>query len=301
VDEISATNVLWPLADNQGTIRDITNNAGAIQNHITYNSFGRIISQTNPNVYTRFNYTGRELDGETGMYYYRSRYYDCVVGRFISEDAIGFNGNDVNLYRYVRNSPVNYLDPLGLLTIVIPGGFGKTGNLPQNIADVGQYTVITLGDLGFPGPDISGVKARRVLSQVAPIINKGLRPGEPIVIIAHSDGNQLVQPIINAIRGAQGIPIRPGFGKKPDRCANPDSIVIQVGRLDPTGIAKPTGANQVIDVGSNVLRAWVFTRESSSNTFLKPDFRAPLGVDHDGLLDNKTVVTTLQKRYGFGF
>jgi RHS repeat-associated protein len=117
VDEISATNVLWPLTDNQGTIRDITNNAGAVQNHITYNSFGRIISQTNPNVYTRFNYTGRELDGETGMYYYRSRYYDCVVGRFISEDAIGFQGGDANLYRYVGNSAVNAIDPFGYLNI----------------------------------------------------------------------------------------------------------------------------------------------------------------------------------------
>jgi RHS repeat-associated protein len=91
VDEISATNLLWPLADNQGTIRDITNNAGAIQNHITYNSFGRFITQTNANVNTRFDYTGREFDGETGLYYYRSRYYDCVVGRFLSEDAIGFS------------------------------------------------------------------------------------------------------------------------------------------------------------------------------------------------------------------
>jgi RHS repeat-associated protein len=91
VEERSASDVRWSLADNQGTIRDITNNAGAIQNHITYNSFGRIISQTNANVYTRFNYTGREFDGETGLYYYRSRYYDCVVGRFLSEDAIGFS------------------------------------------------------------------------------------------------------------------------------------------------------------------------------------------------------------------
>jgi RHS repeat-associated protein len=101
------------LADNQGTLRDIANNAGGIQNHITYNSFGRLINQTNPNVYTRFNYTGREFDGESGLYYYRSRYYDCVAGRFISEDAIGFGGEDVNLYRYVGNSPTNFVDPLG--------------------------------------------------------------------------------------------------------------------------------------------------------------------------------------------
>jgi RHS repeat-associated protein len=117
VEERSSTNVLWPLTDNQGTVRDITNNAGAIQNHITYNSFVRIINQTNANVYTRFNYTGREFDGEAGLYYYRSRYYDPVVGRFISEDAIGFNAGDANLYRYVGNSAVNAIDPFGYRTI----------------------------------------------------------------------------------------------------------------------------------------------------------------------------------------
>jgi RHS repeat-associated protein len=61
----------------------------------------------------RFGYTGRELDKETGDYYYRSRYYDSTVGRFISEDRIGFDGGDSNLYRYVFNSPTNYTDPTG--------------------------------------------------------------------------------------------------------------------------------------------------------------------------------------------
>jgi RHS repeat-associated protein len=56
------------------------------------------------------------LDEETGNYYYRSRYYDSTVGRFISEDRIGFEGGDANLYRYVFNSPVNYTDPTGLQT-----------------------------------------------------------------------------------------------------------------------------------------------------------------------------------------
>jgi RHS repeat-associated protein len=61
----------------------------------------------------RFGYTGRELDEETGNYYYRSRYYDSTVGRFISEDTIGFESGDANLYRYVFNSPTNYTDPTG--------------------------------------------------------------------------------------------------------------------------------------------------------------------------------------------
>jgi RHS repeat-associated protein len=69
--------------------------------------------ETNPNVDFRYGYTGREWDEETGLYYYRTRYYDPTNGRFISEDTIGFNGGDANLYRYVGNNPVNLIDPYG--------------------------------------------------------------------------------------------------------------------------------------------------------------------------------------------
>jgi RHS repeat-associated protein len=118
-DERSTTAVRWMLTDNQGTVRDITNNVGGVQNHLRYDSFGRITSQTNANFNTRFNYTGREFDAETGLYFYRSRYYDPGVGRFIGEDSIGFGGGDANLYRYVGNSPVNWIDLFGYRRVPI--------------------------------------------------------------------------------------------------------------------------------------------------------------------------------------
>jgi uncharacterized protein RhaS with RHS repeats len=46
--------------------------------------------------------------------YYRARWYDPQVGRFISEDPIGFDGGDLNLYGYVVNNPANFRDPTGL-------------------------------------------------------------------------------------------------------------------------------------------------------------------------------------------
>lgn len=62
---------------------------------------------------TSYTYTGREWDKETGLYYYRARYYDPMEGMFISKDPIGFAGGDVNLYRYVGNNVVNLVDPTG--------------------------------------------------------------------------------------------------------------------------------------------------------------------------------------------
>ena len=110
--EETGTNVRWFLADEQGTIKDVVDNTGTVIDHVSYDSLGRIVNQTNP-LALRYAYTGREWDGETGQYYNRARYYDPTVGRFISEDPLGFGAGDSNLTRYVFNNPANYIDPSG--------------------------------------------------------------------------------------------------------------------------------------------------------------------------------------------
>jgi RHS repeat-associated protein len=62
----------------------------------------------------RYQYTGREFDADTGLYFYRARWYSAELGRFVSEDPIGFAGGDVNLYGYVENNPVRFTDSTGL-------------------------------------------------------------------------------------------------------------------------------------------------------------------------------------------
>jgi RHS repeat-associated protein len=57
-------------------------------------------------------FTGRELDEETGLYYYRARFYDCAKGRFLQRDPLEYVRN-VNLYEFVEGNPSNLLDPLG--------------------------------------------------------------------------------------------------------------------------------------------------------------------------------------------
>jgi RHS repeat-associated protein len=63
-----------------------------------------------------YGFTGREWYPETGLYFYRARYYDHQAGRFISRDPIGFAGGDLSLYGYCLNNPVNFNDPMGLCT-----------------------------------------------------------------------------------------------------------------------------------------------------------------------------------------
>ncbi|MEI7924311.1 MAG: RHS repeat-associated core domain-containing protein, partial [Planctomycetota bacterium] len=61
----------------------------------------------------RFGFTGREHEAALNLYYNRARFYDPATGRFLSKDPIGFSAGDVNLYRYVNNSPTNGTDPSG--------------------------------------------------------------------------------------------------------------------------------------------------------------------------------------------
>lgn len=99
-------------ADDLGSITSLSNSSGANAETYTYDSFGNLIASTG-SVTSRYRYTGREFDSETGLYYYRARVYDARAGRFIGEDPIEFDGG-INLYEYVQNRPVDMTDPMGL-------------------------------------------------------------------------------------------------------------------------------------------------------------------------------------------
>ncbi|MFZ0956487.1 MAG: RHS repeat-associated core domain-containing protein, partial [Candidatus Sulfotelmatobacter sp.] len=109
--------------DGIGSITSLSNPASALANTYTYDSFGKLTASTGT-LTNPFQFTGREFDPETGIYQYRARYYDQRGGRFISEDPMGFDSG-VNFYDYVKNRPLDSVDPLGLSTLV----FDREGGL----------------------------------------------------------------------------------------------------------------------------------------------------------------------------
>ena len=102
-------NAKYFLQDHLGSTVGLVDSSGNITSSASYDSFG---NSTN-NLSTRYQYTGREKDEFTGLHYYRARWYDANLGRFISEDPIGFAGEDMNLYGYVWNNPAMFRDPRG--------------------------------------------------------------------------------------------------------------------------------------------------------------------------------------------
>lgn len=105
---------------------------------------------------------------DNGLYYMRARYYDPEVGRFISEDPLGFDGGDLNLYAYVGNNPVMSVDPWGLCWSPAERAWNDAAY------SIGQG-VNTITDLALNGP----APARAILgfaavTEIAPIATFGL-------------------------------------------------------------------------------------------------------------------------------
>jgi RHS repeat-associated protein len=65
----------------------LADNVGTVRKRIVHGSLGEIVVQSNPDLQTRYLFTGREFDAETGLYHYRACYYDPATGRFLSVDT----------------------------------------------------------------------------------------------------------------------------------------------------------------------------------------------------------------------
>jgi RHS repeat-associated protein len=100
-------------SDGLGSVTSLSNSAGALAQTYSFDSFGKQTSSSGSLV-NPFQFTGRESDTETGLYYYRARYYDPQNGRFATEDPFRFFAGDVDFYSYVFQSPTNFTDPSGL-------------------------------------------------------------------------------------------------------------------------------------------------------------------------------------------
>ncbi len=113
--EVRGANTSYYEADVLGSVTSLSNPTAGLTNSYIYDAFGNLTT-TSGTLANPFQFTGRDSDPETSLYYYRARYYAPQIGRFISEDPTQFGGGN-NFFVYARNNPVRFNDPSGLISI----------------------------------------------------------------------------------------------------------------------------------------------------------------------------------------
>jgi RHS repeat-associated protein len=115
------------VTDHLGSPRLVIDaSTGEIVQRMDYDEFGNVMEDTNPG-FQPFGFAGGLYDLDTGLVRFGARDYDSESGRWTAKDPIGFDGGDSNIYAYVSNDPINYLDVSGLWTGVDDGVFFAGG------------------------------------------------------------------------------------------------------------------------------------------------------------------------------
>jgi len=180
--------------DGLGSTRVLTNGLGAVTDSYFYDAFGNSIVSTggSGNAYL---FAGEQRDGETGLDYLRARYYDPLVGRFVSADAYEGTLNDpmsLHDYQYAHANPVVNTDPSGYFSIgellgtmagysVLAGLSYTTGSAVAELAGGGSiYDAVAKYDQFFAGLTdaltfgISSEARRLAYGETATANHKGL-------------------------------------------------------------------------------------------------------------------------------
>ncbi len=135
--ELRGTTTSYYEADALGSVISLSNSNAGLTNSYVYDSFGNVTTSagtlTNP-----FQFTARDADSESGLYYYRARYYAPQIGRFLSEDPIRFEGG-TDFFAYVHNNPARFKDSSGLLSI--DGSCDCNGFDKDNVSNAAQQAL----------------------------------------------------------------------------------------------------------------------------------------------------------------
>ena len=128
------------VTDQVGSVRLVVSTAdGTVAQAIDYDPFGKVSSDTNPG-FQPFGFAGGLYDADTGLVRFGARDYDAETGRWTAKDPILFDGGDANLYAYVGNDPVNFIDPVGLEwwdpVDVVRAGVDGVGSVAEGIGSV---------------------------------------------------------------------------------------------------------------------------------------------------------------------
>ena len=224
--DYAANATYWVQTDHLGSVEALADSKGNVVERYRYGSFGQItvmdsaftVLSTAPKI--PFTYTGREWEPEVGMYFYRARYMDPRLGRFISQDPLAFSAGDINIYAYVLNAPINYVDPYGLdVTVTLyegAHGFGHTGIGVNTSSTEGFYPRDGGGFRVIAGMDVPGIIKSDTAAQI-----------DTITIHTTPEQDKQIQDEIDRAKASP-----PNYNLQSNNCAQKSADFLNAGGLN---------------------------------------------------------------------
>ena len=115
IDAADSNAVYYYHYDGSGSVVALSDSYGDSCQSYEYGAYGQVRAEYPEFTANPYMYTGRRFDFETGLYYYRARYYNPYIGRFLQTDPIGDgDGDGINWHVYCGNNPLSFVDPSGL-------------------------------------------------------------------------------------------------------------------------------------------------------------------------------------------
>ena len=206
-------------SDGLGSVVMMTTTSGNWTKRYRYDAWGneRVVEGTSSNTYT---YTSRRKETDLGLLYYRARYYDPLIGRFISQDPFSGGPDDArisyenkmtsrlngeftqynsfrdphtfNRYVYVKNNPIRYIDPLGLRTVIVHGTWSK-GEWARKGTPFNKAVSKTYGEQAevFEWSGENSDKARRSAAAQLAAKYSNLEKDEKLNVVGYSHGGNV--------------------------------------------------------------------------------------------------------------
>jgi RHS repeat-associated protein len=231
--------------DGNGSTANLTGVNGTVLNRYNYQPFGEDFYESE-SVANPFEYAGQFglMEEANGLDFMRARFYDSRIGRFMTTDPIGLQGRDANLYRYVVNDPIDYLDPSGNnpAAVAVGGaavvGVGLVAGLVRPspadpITTIGTTTsigaTIGAGILGSKGSGESGASGAAIGGAIGAVAGGvvGFVYG-----IGYATGSELRKAFdrpasaagLPTNLGGPGAPIQPGTPHDPNDIVGPSGF-----------------------------------------------------------------------------
>ncbi|MDD4986367.1 MAG: RHS domain-containing protein, partial [Dehalococcoidales bacterium] len=126
VAQVSQPKVYYYLTDHLGTPQKVIDATGAVVWSGDYKAFGEVMSSVST-VQNHFRFPRQYYDHETALNYNYHRYYQTMVGRYLTPDPIGQVGG-INLYPYVGDNSINFADLFGLIWVTLEKDYDGTSN-----------------------------------------------------------------------------------------------------------------------------------------------------------------------------